>query len=91
MEATMKYPLIVLCSALLASAAVANENDPSRTTDATDLFKTVDANADGKVSKEEASANASFATSFASLDGNSDGVVTKREFRRNTMPKPRRD
>jgi hypothetical protein len=47
----------------------------------------VDADADGKVTKEEAATNASFEKNFAGLDGNSDGVVTKREYRRNAMPK----
>jgi Ca2+-binding EF-hand superfamily protein len=90
MEATMKYPLIVLCSALFASTALANEDDSSRTK-TPDLFKTVDADSDGKVSKEEAAANSTFSNNFAMLDGNSDGVVTKREFRRNTMPRRDRD
>jgi Ca2+-binding EF-hand superfamily protein len=82
----MKYALIVVCTAALASAAAVAE-DSSRTKDTTDLFKTVDADADGKVSKEEAAANTTFANNFSALDGNSDGVVTEREYRRNTMPK----
>lgn len=82
----MKYALIVLCTAALTSAAALAE-DSSRTKEPTDLFKTVDADADGKVSKEEAAANSTFANNFSALDGNSDGVVTEREYRRNTMPK----
>jgi Ca2+-binding EF-hand superfamily protein len=90
MEATVKYPLMVLCSAFLASAAIADDDKSSRTK-SPDLFTTVDADSDGKVSKEEAAVNSNFANNFSMLDGNSDGVVTKREFRRNTMPKPDRD
>jgi Ca2+-binding EF-hand superfamily protein len=82
----MKYALLVLCSAALGSAAAIAE-DSSRTKGTNDLFKTVDVDADGKVSKEEAAANESFANNFPALDGNSDGVVTEREFRRNTMPR----
>ncbi len=85
----MKYELIVLCSAVLATAAVAAE-DPNQTKGSTDLFKMVDADADGKVTKEEAAANTSFANNFSALDGDSDGVVTEREYRRNTMPKSNR-
>jgi len=81
----MKYALIVLCSAALGSVAIAE--DSTRTKGSTDIFKTVDADADGRVSKEEAAANLSFANNFSALDGNSDGVVTEREYRRNTMPK----
>jgi Ca2+-binding EF-hand superfamily protein len=89
MEAAMKYELIALCSAaLLSTAAVAG--DPDAKKNSSEIFKTLDADADGKVSKEEASANASFANNFSTLDGNSDGVVTEREFRRNSMPKPDR-
>ena len=88
----MKYPMLVLCSALLASAALADDSNRAKSAgNGTDLFKTVDADADGKVSKEEAAANATFANNFSSLDGNSDGVVTEREFRRNTMPRRNRD
>jgi Ca2+-binding EF-hand superfamily protein len=82
----MKYTLIVLCSAALTSVAAVAE-DSNRKKDSTDIFKTIDADADGKVSKEEAAANSSFANNFSALDGNSDGFVTEREYRRNTMPK----
>lgn len=88
----MKFPLLVLCTAMLASAALADDSTRAQSAEkGTDLFKTVDADADGKVSKDEAAANATFANNFSSLDGNSDGVVTEREFRRNTMPRKPRD
>jgi len=81
----MKYQLIVLCSAALASTAALAE-DPDRTKGSGDLFVTLDSDSDGKVSKEEAAANTSFASNFSALDKDSDGFVTKKEFRRNTMP-----
>jgi len=82
----MKYPLIVLCAAALAStAAFAEDSSPAKGSG--DLFKTVDTNADGKVTKEEAATNTSFEKNFSALDGNSDGIVTEREYRRNAMPK----
>jgi Ca2+-binding EF-hand superfamily protein len=81
----MKYPMLVLCAVALTSTALAE--DPSSTKSSGDLFTMVDADGDGKVTKEEAATNASFEKNFAALDGNSDGVVTEREYQRNTMPK----
>jgi hypothetical protein len=86
----MKTRLILLCSAaLLTTAALANDNSKRDGAGSTDVFKALDTDGDGKVSKSEAAANESFANSFDRLDGNSDGFVTKREYHRNTMPKAR--
>ena len=82
----MKYPLLLLCTAALATS-VAMANEESRAKDSNDLFAAVDTNADGNVSKEEAAANPSFEKNFDALDGNHDGTVTEREYRRNAMPK----
>jgi Ca2+-binding EF-hand superfamily protein len=84
----MRYQVILACSALLATAAVAGDDSRSKEGSA-DTFKTLDADGDGKISKTEATANASIASNFESLDGNSDGFVSKSEFKRNTMPKPK--
>jgi hypothetical protein len=86
----MKYPMIVLCAAAFASGAVM-ANDETRAKDSTDVFTNVDADADGKVSKEEAAAHPGFEKNFDALDGNHDGTVTEREYRRNTMPKKSKD
>ena len=83
----MKYPMLVLCAVALTSTALAE--DPSSTKSSGDLFTMVDADGDGKVTKEEAATNASFEKNFDALDGNSDGVVTEREYQRNTMHKPK--
>jgi Ca2+-binding EF-hand superfamily protein len=89
MEATMKYQMIVLVSAALASASALAE-EPNSAKGTTDLFKTVDADADGKISKDEAAANASFAKNFSAMDKNSDGFVSEDEYRKNTRHKPDR-
>jgi Ca2+-binding EF-hand superfamily protein len=82
----MKYQLILLCSAALASgAALAGDDKSLRSAD--DTFKELDQDSDGKISQAEAEANKAVSGSFDSLDGNSDGYVTKREYQRNTMPK----
>jgi Ca2+-binding EF-hand superfamily protein len=84
----MKNSLIVLgAAALLSTAAVAN--DASTGESKGDTFAMLDADSDGKLSKEEVAGNTSITTSFDRLDGNSDGFITKREFRRNTRPKSR--
>jgi Ca2+-binding EF-hand superfamily protein len=81
----MKYQIILLCSAAVASsAALADEKSMAS---ANDTFKELDQDSDGKISQAEAQANTTIANSFTTLDGNSDGFVTKREYRRNTMPK----
>ena len=82
----MKIPVMLLCTAaLLSSTALAD--DRSNAKESGDTFKALDADNDGKISKEEASANEHFANSFDKLDANSDGYITKREFQRNTMPR----
>jgi Ca2+-binding EF-hand superfamily protein len=84
----MKSGLILLCSAaLLSTAAIADDKSDSKGSG--DTFKTLDADGDGKISKEEAAANEHLANSFDRLDGNSDGYVSQREFRRNTMKRPK--
>ena len=84
----MKTRLILLCSAaLMTTAALADDNMENR--NGGDTFSALDADGDGKISKEEAATNEHFAASFDRLDGNSDGYVSKREFRRNTMKRPK--
>jgi Ca2+-binding EF-hand superfamily protein len=85
----MKYQVILACSALLATAAVAGDDDTRSKEGSADTFKTLDVDGDGKISKTEATANASIAGNFESLDSDSDGFVSKSEFKRNTMPKPK--
>lgn len=84
----MNTRLIVLCSAALLSTAVF-ANDEPRQSDFNDTFASLDADSDGKVSKEEAAGHESLVNSFDRLDRDRDGFVSKKEFRRNTMPKPK--
>ena len=84
----MKLRLIALCSAALLSTAAIAE-DGSRKSNPSDAFASLDADSDGKVSKEEASGHESIADNFDRLDRDRDGFVSKKEFRRNTMPKPK--
>ena len=86
----MKTGLVLLFStALLSTAALAADKPDPR--GSSGIFKALDADGDGKISKSEAESNHSFANSFDKLDGNSDGFVTKREFQRNTRAKPKPD
>jgi Ca2+-binding EF-hand superfamily protein len=84
----MKTPLAILCAAaLLSGTAAAGDDDKSDGMKSS--FAHLDADSDGKISKDEASGNESLTASFDKLDSNSDGYVSKKEFRRNTMPKPK--
>jgi Ca2+-binding EF-hand superfamily protein len=84
----MKTQLILICSAaLLAPAAMAEDADSSD--DKHDMFTTLDADSDGKLSKEEAAGHSGVASNFISIDRNSDGFISEGEFRRNVRPKPK--
>lgn len=84
----MKTSLAILCAAALISGAAVAGDDEKRDAGRSS-FASLDADSDGKISKDEASGNASLSASFDRLDSNSDGYVSKKEFRRNTMPKPK--
>ena len=85
----MKTRLIVLCSAALLSTAALAAEDGKSQSNSSDTFASLDADSDGKVSKEEASGHEAIVNSFDRLDRDRDGFVSKKEFRRNTMPKPK--
>jgi len=66
----------------LAGAVTAQvQTRPMDTGETTDLTK-VDANADGKISKDEASANSKLASQFNKLDMNKDQSLDTAEFSR---------
>jgi Ca2+-binding EF-hand superfamily protein len=86
----MKQALALLSSLALLSVAAADDrtaDDDKSQRGATNTFQTLDADSDGKLSKEEVAGNDALSGSFDRLDSNSDGFVSKREFRRNTMPR----
>lgn len=85
----MKSPLVLLCSAALLSTAALAAEDTQPSNTKTDSFASLDADGDGKVSKDEAAGHEEIVNAFDKLDRDRDGFVTKREFRRNTMPKPK--
>lgn len=86
-------PILVLALAavLVPAAALAQRTEPptttppptSGTTDTTPRslsFRDLDVNADGKVSKDEAAADAKLTSHFAQVDGDGDGQVSETEF-----------
>jgi Ca2+-binding EF-hand superfamily protein len=84
----MKHALAILSSLALLSVAAADDraaDDDKSKRGASSTFQTLDADADGKLSKEEVAGNDALSGNFDRLDSNSDGFVSKREFRRNTM------
>lgn len=86
----MKTPLIAFCcTALLTGTVLANDNDDDR--DKKDTFTMLDADSDGKLSKDEVATSNSLSSSFTMIDRNSDGYISRGEFRRNTMPNTKRD
>jgi Ca2+-binding EF-hand superfamily protein len=89
----MKIALVTLTAALLSTGALANDNETTNDTgkDRNDAFATLDSDSDGKLSKDEVSGSASLSSSFSMIDRNSDGYISRGEYRRNTMPKSKRD
>ncbi|HEX7013154.1 MAG TPA: hypothetical protein VF161_10415 [Steroidobacteraceae bacterium] len=75
----MLYRLIPLMAALVAVSAMAGDEDKSsRAADAT--FKSMDRNADERLSQSEVASDQQLSQSFASLDTDSDGYLSKREY-----------
>jgi Ca2+-binding EF-hand superfamily protein len=60
---------------LFAAGAFAAQSDAAQAT-----FESLDKNADGKVSLNEASENDALFVAFKSLDSNKDGVLSREEF-----------
>ncbi len=62
----------LIASLALASGAMAQAGKPS--------FESLDKNADGKLSLDEASVDPALFTAFKTLDTNKDGYLSKEEF-----------
>lgn len=88
----MKTALITFCAAAaLSGTALADDTYSHKDKGRNDAFATLDADSDGKLSKDEVAGSTSLSASFSMIDRNSDGYISRGEYRRNTMPKPKRD
>jgi Ca2+-binding EF-hand superfamily protein len=88
----MKTALIAFCSAaVLSGAALANDTDSDKDKAGNDAFAALDMDSDGKLSKDEVSGSTTLSASFTMIDRNSDGYISRGEYRRNTMPRSKRD
>lgn len=78
----IRIQVSVLCTltALVAGAAWAADAKPS--------FESLDKNADGKVSLNEAADNDALFVAFKNLDGDKDGVLSREEFAAYQRDKP---
>jgi len=66
--------------ALLTFVAGSDADTLAQATPAGTSFESLDKNADGKISLDEASANDKLFTVFKGLDANKDGSLTKEEY-----------
>lgn len=81
----MIYKLIPLFVAiLLSAAAVADEAKRMQSKEAT--FKSLDKNADARLSKSEVKNDAALSAHFAALDADRDGHLTMGEYAAHTEP-----
>jgi Ca2+-binding EF-hand superfamily protein len=71
MFGTLPHALLIATAALVGSTAFAQ---------AAPSFASLDKNADGKLSLDEASANDKLFVAFKSLDKDKDGSLTQQEF-----------
>ena len=78
----MIHKLIAVCAgALLCSVAVANDDDDDKDMRSVETtFKSLDRNADERLSQTEVSNDQTLSQHFAALDKDSDGFLTKREY-----------
>jgi Ca2+-binding EF-hand superfamily protein len=69
---------VFLLSFLCIAAASADDKEKSTSAEAT--FKSLDRDADQRLSKSEAAGDKMLAQHFAAVDADSDGYLTKREY-----------
>jgi Ca2+-binding EF-hand superfamily protein len=70
---------VLLLATLSVTAGRAAEQDQPASS-AEETFKSLDKNADQRLSKSEAASDKSLAKTFAYLDANGDGYLTMREY-----------
>jgi hypothetical protein len=78
-NAMTKYLVSTFAAAMMLSA-VAVADDPGKSTSADATFKSLDRDADQRLSKSEASSDSMLSQHFAAVDADSDGFLTKREY-----------
>ena len=73
--------MLVTCFAAVSSYAQEKKDPPKR--DPEELFKKLDTDGDGKISKDEAdkSEHKMIKDHFSEIDTNSDGYISKEEFK----------
>ena len=69
-----------LRSILVLAIAIGGSSAAIATSDAGELWKALDANKDGVISKDEASASEVVSAQWNLLDLNQDGVLSEKEF-----------
>ena len=89
----MMYKLIPLVAATLLSAAAVAGDKPKDTMQGADAtFKSLDRDADQRLSQTEAAPSKELSSHFAALDADSDGYLTMREYAAHSkMEKPSKD
>ncbi|HEX2494834.1 MAG TPA: hypothetical protein VHK24_13765, partial [Steroidobacter sp.] len=85
-EAAMKKELIsVLLTTTILSVGIVSAADQDQPTVGADaMFKSLDRDADQRLSKSEVAKNRVLMEDFAALDAESDGYLTKREYEPHT-------
>jgi len=81
----MLYKLIPLFVATVLSAAAVAE-DPKQMQRKEEMFKSLDKNADERLSKSEVKSDAALSAHFAVLDKDGDGYLTQGEYAAHTEP-----
>jgi hypothetical protein len=71
-------PALLLSSLSVAAAQAAEQDKPASSAEAT--FKSLDRDADQRLSKSEAASDGTLARTFAYLDSDGDGYLTMREY-----------
>ena len=77
---TRLHSLSLAAALALSTPLLAMAQNPQAPSPAEAAFKRVDANADGKISKAEASAMPGLAAKFAELDRDKDSALSLAEF-----------
>jgi Ca2+-binding EF-hand superfamily protein len=85
----MKPIHAIIISVLVSTLAMADVKTPSPSaSEVIETFKSLDANTDQRISKEEAKADKSVVSRFAAIDSNGDGYIDQDEYLARPETKP---